>query len=294
MPTLEQLERSIASAEQLGTVVRTMKTIAAVSIRRYERASDAVRDYRANVERGLQIALRGHRVEPHRGAHGSPPGLIVVGSDQGMCGQFNDRAARYARQHLEQSGGREAAGPVLAVGRRLAGPLERAGIAPTTVCGLPGTLAGVDDAVDGILLVVDRWWDEDGVERVDVVHNQPRGGASYGPLGAALLPLDRRWLRELAGKPWPTRCLPTHTIGREPLLAALVRQHVYAALYRALLQSMASEAAARVASMQAAERNIDRRLDELRAAHRHERQRAITEELLDIVAGYEALRQDPS
>ena len=50
------------------------------------------------------------------------------------------------------------------------------------------------------------------------------------------------------------------------------------------------ENASRLASMQAAERNIAEHLDTLNAQYRYQRQHAITEELLDIVTGYEALR----
>ena len=53
---------------------------------------------------------------------------------------------------------------------------------------------------------------------------------------------------------------------------------------------MASEQAARLASMQAAERNIEERLEEMQAQYRRRRQQAITEELLDVVAGFETLR----
>ncbi|MEZ5906863.1 MAG: F0F1 ATP synthase subunit gamma, partial [Geminicoccaceae bacterium] len=50
-----------------------------------------------------------------------------------------------------------------------------------------------------------------------------------------------------------------------------------------------SEHATRLAAMQAAERNIEERLGEMNAEYRHKRQDSITEELLDLVSGFEAL-----
>lgn len=76
---------------------------------------------------------------------------------------------------------------------------------------------------------------------------------------------------------------------REQLLSSLLRQHLFVSLYRAIVESLASENAARLASMQAAERSIDERLEALNTQFRYQRQHAITEELLDIVAGFEAL-----
>ena len=78
------------------------------------------------------------------------------------------------------------------------------------------------------------------------------------------------------------------------LFSALVRQYLFVSLYRAYTESMASENGARLSSMQAAEKNIQERLEELTAMHRQQRQESITSELLDIVSGFEALKEEPS
>jgi F-type H+-transporting ATPase subunit gamma len=80
-----------------------------------------------------------------------------------------------------------------------------------------------------------------------------------------------------------------YTMAWSNLFSALIRQYFFGSIYRAVAESLASENASRLSSMQAAERNIEERLDELKAEYHQERQRSITEELLDIVAGSEAL-----
>ena len=75
------------------------------------------------------------------------------------------------------------------------------------------------------------------------------------------------------------------------LLSWLIRQHLFVTVYDIGAQSLASEHASRLASMQTAERNIAERLDELTATYRRTRQDAVTTELLDIVAGAEAMRE---
>jgi F-type H+-transporting ATPase subunit gamma len=77
------------------------------------------------------------------------------------------------------------------------------------------------------------------------------------------------------------------------LFRAVIRQYLFGGVYRAAAESLAAEHASRLAAMQAAERSIDERLDELRAELRRRRQEAITEELLDIVAGVEASAASP-
>ena len=75
----------------------------------------------------------------------------------------------------------------------------------------------------------------------------------------------------------------------EALFAALVRQHLFMGLFHTGAESAASEHATRLAAMQAAERNIEDHLTEMNTAFRRLRQASITEELLDVVAGFEAL-----
>jgi F-type H+-transporting ATPase subunit gamma len=74
----------------------------------------------------------------------------------------------------------------------------------------------------------------------------------------------------------------------EALLAALVRMHLLASLYRGLAESLAAENASRLASMQAAESNIEDRQARLQEQYQRRRQSKITEELLDVMAGFEA------
>jgi F-type H+-transporting ATPase subunit gamma len=75
----------------------------------------------------------------------------------------------------------------------------------------------------------------------------------------------------------------------ESLFASLVRQYFFVSLYRAFAESLASEHSSRLAAMQMAEDNVEERLDDLQSRFHRTRQNAITEELLDITAGFEAL-----
>jgi len=104
--------------------------------------------------------------------------------------------------------------------------------------------------------------------------------------------VDRAWLARIQEEPWPTRVLPDFSMGWDALFSALIRQYLFVSLYRAFAESLASENASRLAAMQSAERNIDERLTELRGRFNQQRQSTITEELLDIVSGFEALKED--
>ena len=69
----------------------------------------------------------------------------------------------------------------------------------------------------------------------------------------------------------------------------MIKEYLFVSIYRAFANSLASENASRLAAMQSAEKNIEERLEELYLHFHRQRQMTITEELLDIVSGFEAL-----
>ncbi len=296
METLEALGHQIQSVEDLGSVVKTMKSLAAVNIRHYEEAARALRDYRRSLELGMQILLHS---APHllSAPAARPPGRIaavVLGSDQGMCGQFNARIALHARESLREVRNGSRAPLALVIGVRAAAELKRSGHEVAETLGLPNSVAEITRRVHDLLWKINQWREQSEVHRVWLFHQRPLSGASYEAHFEQVIPLDDAWLRSLRTRPWPTRMLPTFTMDWQTLLSALIRQHLFAALYRALAESLAAENAARLASMQAAEKNVEERLDDLTAQYHRRRQNAITEELLDITAGFEVLGRHES
>lgn len=293
MATLEQLRKRLESTEQLRTVVKTMKSIAAVRIRQFERAAEALSEYQRTVEMGLQILtsrLPGPAVPGVKKEEAGRSGSVVFGSDQGMCGPFNEQIAAHAVENIQRAGEKPGEVFVLAVGARVAAALEREGVPVHEVHPVPASTDGFTGVVQDVLLRVEAWRFEQGVSRFSLHHNAPLSGSSYRPHTRRILPLDSNWMADLRGRPWNSSSLPTFTQDPDRLLSSLVRQHLFVSVYHALAASLAGENASRIASMQAAEKNIEERLDRLEAEFRQERQRSITEELLDIVAGFEVLR----
>jgi F-type H+-transporting ATPase subunit gamma len=294
--TIEALQRKIKSAEDLLSVVKTMKALAAVSIRQYERAVVALTSYHQTVEMGLQIVLRAQPGErliapltttpaPADG----PLGVIVFGSDQGLCGQFNERIVTHAVDALNGMHIRKQHRHIAAVGARCAALLDEAAQPVSTVFNVPSGLAGITHLVQDLLLFIDDWRTDRQIARMVLFHNRPLGNAAYQPQRTQLLPLDLAWLHRLQTREWPSRTLPTFSMEAPPLFSTLIRQHMFVVLHCSCTESLASEEASRLAAMQQAERNIEERLNELHAHYHQQRQSAITTELLDIIAGYAAV-----
>ena len=249
METIESLRRKIVVTEDLREVVKTMKTLAAVSIRQYEKAVASLRQYSHTVEMGMQIVMRGQREESSqpRPAPGRRLGAIIFGSELGMCGQFNELLVSYALERCNELQVAKKDRAIVAVGARAVSRLEEAGEQVESYFAVPGAVSGITSRVQELLLKIEAWQCPGGVERIMLFHHQPVSGAVYRPQAVPLLPVDLDWLDSLGQKPWPSRVLPTFTMARPRLVYALLGQHLFVSLYRAFAESLASENAARLA-----------------------------------------------
>lgn len=292
METLEALAARIATTEDIQSIVRTMKSLSAVSIRQYEKAVEALHDYQQTIELGFRVVLRqGVRPMAARGRPEGPSVAIVIGSDRGLCGRFNEALISFAVKELHKKHSGSGSKPlILAVGSRAAARLDAVGLPPDDTFVLPGSVAGLVNTAQSIIIQMDRWQREKQAARIRIFFNRRTGQSRAGPVSRTLTPLSPAYLKRLMDRPWPSRRVPTFTMDYDALFSWLVRQHLFISVYRAGAESLASEHASRLAAMQAAERNINERLGDLSAEYRKKRQESITTELMDIVAGFEAMQ----
>lgn len=291
--TSESLRRKLAGAAELGSVVRTMKALAAASISQYERAVHSLDDYYRTVELGLVAWLQqaGAEIPAPRQARAKTgtTGAVVFGSDQGLVGQFNEVLSDHVARTLHNMRGDK---KILAVGERVRGHLVDAGLAATGNFSVPNSISAVTALVGHILFEIEAQREQGEVEQIYLFHNRPRAGALYEPVVQRLLPLDDAWRRGLSELRWPSGNLPEVLDRSVHTRRALIREYLFISLFRACAESLASENASRLAAMQRAEKNIDELLEYLNQTYHHLRQSAIDEELFDVIAGFESLRPD--
>jgi F-type H+-transporting ATPase subunit gamma len=294
MATLEELRSSLDGARDLKSVVTTMQAMAAVNLRQFRRVAESMAAYHRTIELGLQIVLRDADRELRVGRTGEDAALIaaVLGSDQGMVGPFNERLAEHVDSLLQRSAPAPRERLLLVMGDKLRAALLARGCEAGRLVAVPASPAGITATVEEMLVFLDGWREERGADEVWIIHNAPSDGASYESTGQRLLPPGRQWLDGLRSEKWKQRGLPGVLGEPRAVFSALMQSHVFARLFLAVAESAAAENAARLGAMQSAERNIEERVDELAEAVRRRRQQEITEELLDISSGFEALASD--
>lgn len=289
METLETLSEMLETTGDIQSIVRTMKSLSAVSIRQYEQAEEALSGYEHTLELGLTALLqdRASRGLSQPGSFGAATGreaVIVIGSDRGLCGRYNEVIARFAQDVIGEADMR-----LTVIGARAAARLGAAGHRVDGLFLLPGSVTGMARLVHDVIIEIERWTRELGVGRVRLLHNRREAGSKAVATERPLVPLPESYLRRLLHADWPGRGLPYFRMESDALFSSLVQQRLFVVLYRALAEALASEHASRLAAMQTAERNIEERRDDLNSAYRRKRQETITRELMDVVAGFEAV-----
>jgi len=290
--TAEALKRRIQSAQDLLGVVKTMKALAAVSIRQYQRAVESLAEYNRTVEMGLQIVLkRSPGAFAPANTRAARLGAIVYGTDQGLCGQLNNIITQHALVEMEKTGITPENRIIIAIGVKTADILEDSGQPVFETLATPGSTSGITPMVQDITLLLEDWRFRNQVENMHLYYNEYLTGATYRPRTLKLLPVDKAWLLGLQKQKWDSRTLPFFTMDWTGIFRAMIREYLFVSLYRAFANSLASENASRLAAMQNAEKNIEERLEELHVDFHRQRQMTITEELLDIVSGFECMLQ---
>jgi F-type H+-transporting ATPase subunit gamma len=293
--TLESLRRKSEGAEDLKSVVRTMKAVAASNIGQYELAVSSLGDYYRTVELGINAYFRAERIEPMSTITRPEKDkdkfncAIVFGSDQGLVAQFNNSLTDFVSQSFYALPEKK---EIWAVGERVQLLLSDAGYLPTKLFTVPNSVNAITPLVGQILIRAQQILEKGDLKAFYIFHNQPEPGAGYKPMIQRLLPLDEKWGNTVENLQWPTNQLPQVAGGTKPTLSALIGEYLFVSLFKACAESLASENASRLAAMQRAEKNIEELLGDLSHQFHRLRQSSIDEELFDVVSGFEALKDD--
>lgn len=292
--TLEGLQHKIKSGKDLGSIVSTMKSLAATNVQQYDRAVESLTQYFSTIEMGLSVVLKDIPIISQQSKKNEKGNalIIVFGSDHSLVGKFNEQIVTYSTNEIKEKIGLSTNNHMyyFSVGEQVTNRLTSDGIKVNQNFELPSSVLAITDTVFTILSEIETYQSEYHVEDVVLVYNQPKKGASYSPTNQILFPVDLEKLSQKKRK-WESNSLPTYHIASQELLSFLLKQYFFIVIYRTLAHSLAAENSARLVAMQAAEKNIDELLEELNTQYQQARQTEITDELLDIVAGFRTLRK---
>lgn len=275
-----RLQARISNLGELRDLVRMMRGLAGSRLQQAQDALVGVERYVEIVERSIARAAvllsldRRHAV-PAMSAGGDA--LIVVASEHGFVGGFNDRLVERV-QSLAAPGLR-----LGVIGRRARTLMEERGL--SVDWSLP-----MATHVGGVIGVTRRLADYlADVTGADILFGRYAGSGSYEIEQRRILPLDPALLQGVDEGP-----LPLHQLPPTVLIEYLAREYLFAEISRAVTESMATENAIRLRVMESAGEGIDNKVEALTRQEQNLRQEEITTELLDVVTGADAVLGDAS
>ena len=289
--TLESLQRRKQSAGELASVVRTMKAMAASNINQYEMAVQSLQDYYRTISLGLNTCLNNKKISVSATneikKNKRLTVAVIFGSDQGLVGRFNDILTTFSAQTLKGIDGQK---EIWAVGERIYSRLKEGYVRPSRLFSVPNSVSAITPLVNDILVKIEEYREQNQLYNLHIFHNGPLPVAGYEQRSQQLFPLDREWEKRKKKIQWPSKNLPQVIGFTRDTLRALIREYLFVSIYKACAESLASENASRLEAMQRAEKNIDEILADLKQSYNRLRQSTIDEELFDVIAGFEALK----
>ena len=288
--TLINLQRRKQSAGDMSSVVRTMKAMAASNITQYETAVQSLQDYYRTISLGIHACFRDEgisviTINPNKRTSKSV--AVIFGSDQGLVGRFNDTINSFAQKAINEIPGQT---EIWAVGERVYSLLLDGDFSPSKYFNAPNSVSAITPLVNQILIKSEEYRQKDQSYSFYIFHNTPSKGASYGQESQQLFPPDKKWEEEITQMEWPSHNVPQVIGETKNTLGMLIREYLFVSIYKACAESLAAENASRLESMERAEKNIDEMLEDLKRDYNRLRQSTIDEELFDLIAGFEALK----
>ena len=305
---LKDVKSRISSVKNIQKITRAMEMVAAARLRRAEQRIEALRPYAGAIRRMTRQAAEAAGNVPNLpilNEHDSEDtiALLLVTGDRGLAGAFNSqivRAGVRAASEYEHEGkslawyasGRRGVSSLTFRGRETKG-------AYTGFTDRPAYANARDIASDLMAAYVDG-----EVDRVEIVYNRYISPLTQEVTRETLLPLQHATILgdgdedTLGGRASDGHAEHDDSgkhalVEYEPepgeILQRLIPAYVEISIFRALLESTASEHGARMTAMRNASENAGDIISDLTLQFNRERQAAITQEIMEVVAGAESL-----
>jgi F-type H+-transporting ATPase subunit gamma len=297
--TQQDIKRRISSVRGTRRITRALELVAAARLRRAQDRIESLRPYAGSMRRLMSQAarqsgnLKGLPLLEERETM-ERVAVVVVTGDRGLAGAFNANIIRRSLEVAERLRA-EGAGEVVftAVGKKGAGTLRFRQLPVDRVFQGFSASPTFTDAEQVGEHLVGRFTERE-VDRVLLVYNAFKSVIEQKVTEEQLLPVPRDVVEESEEDeddegPQFTRALAFFEPDASDFLQKLLPTYIDTTIYRALLESAASELGARRTAMRNASDNAAVIIDDLTLAMNRARQAEITQEILEVVAGADAL-----
>jgi F-type H+-transporting ATPase subunit gamma len=292
MPNLKEIRSRIQSVKNTQQITKAMKMVSAAKLRRAQQNITNLRPYAKHILSVIADIATTQRVEhPLLVTNENPKKvlLVVVTSDRGLAGGFNNNINRFALKFYNDNKANYQSMDFLFVGRKGADFFRNRKIQGVdTILNLAREISYKLAAGVGTRLMED--FVSGGYDAVFLIYNEFKSAISQEVVCEKILPVDTA-AAHLGDSDKPTFA-PDLIFEPKPekIIDQLLKKHFAVQVYRAMCESVAAEHGARMAAMENATKNAGEMIRSMTLTYNKLRQASITTELIEITSGAEALK----
>lgn len=299
MSGLKELRTRIDSVKSTQKITKAKKMVAASKLRRAQEAVEAARPYAARMERvlgGLASSVEGQPgVSPLLAGTGKDDVhlVVVASSERGLCGSFNTSIVREAKLHISGLIRDGKTIKILCIGKKGHQQLRREFshlIIDVIYMSMAGSLSFGDAQPIGIRLL--EMFEAGEFDVCTLFYSRFKSALTQIPTGQQLIPAKVSEPEEgadAAAIPDLGDAIYEYEPGEAEILDELLPRNVSVQIFRGLLENAASEQGSSMTAMDNATRNAGDMINDLTIRYNRTRQAVITNELIEIISGAEAL-----
>ena len=288
--TIEALKKRLKTTEDLRSIVSTMKALSSVSILQYEQANNSLKKYRDNLVDAFQALVLSQGMPEISKDKSAPKYLfILVGSDTGLVGKFNQEIMEKSIFWLKKHNINPAEVSFITIGKRITAIAEQKKVKIFAKYASANSAKTINSMAETLIIKIEEATRKMHSNHIFIWYHKRNKAAPVSLEHQKLIPFNYEKMKAVQKKPWPTNNLVQTDLKKEVFFTELVYQILGISLISFLNYSLAAEHFIRMTNMQAAEKNIDENLAQMNLEYQQQRQEQITGELIDIVAGYQAM-----
>lgn len=293
MANLKEIRTRIVSVNSTMQITSAMKMVSAAKLRRAQDAITRMRPYAEKLQEilsNVSSGLDGNEGKFSRAGNGQNVLIIAITSNRGLCGGFNNNVIKEIRSRLRgELEGKNV--KILSLGKKAFDLYKKSNYHTTE--GFKDTPYQIFDQLTfenagAIAAEVMNQFAAGKYDRVFLVYNKFKNAAVQILMNEQFLPVVPTKTLDKSGKTTKTDYI--FEPEKEQIIDELIPRSLKIQLFKALLDSNAAEHGARMTAMHKATDNAGDLVKELKLTYNKARQASITGEILEIVAGAEALK----
>ena len=295
MASLKEIRARSLSVNSTKKITSAMKMVSAAKLHKSEentlrfipykqKLTDILTQYLSNIEPGtVQIPLAEKR-EVKRAS------IVCISSNSGLCGVFNSNVNKLLNEAISKYQAQNVSVSIYPIGKKISDYVRKLGYPVTIDCNDLCDKPSYEQACTVIQPLVQQYLNQE-IDELILLYNHHKNAASQIPTNEVLLPLSTEVTEPVQGLNKDNQNLLYITEPNvETVINQLVPNVIRMRFYAAIMDSTTAEHGARTTAMQVASDNASKMIETITQQYNRARQEVITNELLDIVGGSEALR----